>query len=97
MLNPNLASKISYERILNNFQNEAVNQSGVLLSRVPFLHLSHQFIVSSEAYNNDAAMVETRKNDEILPSENEESDSNAQCNDALLLLFFVLAITNSVD
>ena len=30
MLNPNLASKISYERILNNFQNEAVNRSGVL-------------------------------------------------------------------
>ena len=29
MLNPNLASKISYERILNNFQNEAVNRSGV--------------------------------------------------------------------
>ena len=32
MLNPNLASKISYERILKNFQNEAVNRSGVLLS-----------------------------------------------------------------
>ena len=30
MLNPNLASKISYERSLNNFQNEAVNRSGVL-------------------------------------------------------------------
>ena len=30
MLNLNLASKISYGRILNNFQNEAVNQSGVL-------------------------------------------------------------------
>ena len=25
VLNPNLASKISYERILNNFQNEAVH------------------------------------------------------------------------
>ena len=31
MLNLNLASKISYERILNNFQNEAVNRSGVLM------------------------------------------------------------------
>ena len=30
VLNPNLASKISYERILNNFQNEAVIRSGVL-------------------------------------------------------------------
>ena len=30
MLNPNLAAKISYERILNNFQNKAVNRSGVL-------------------------------------------------------------------
>ena len=30
MLNPNLASKISYERILNNFHNWAVNRSGVL-------------------------------------------------------------------
>ena len=30
MLNPNLASKISYERILNNFKNEAVKRSGVL-------------------------------------------------------------------
>ena len=30
MLNPNLAAKTSYERILNNFQNEAVNRSGVL-------------------------------------------------------------------
>ena len=30
MLNPNLASKISYERILINFQNEAVNRNGVL-------------------------------------------------------------------
>ena len=32
MLNPNLAAKISYERILNNFQNEAVNRSGVFNS-----------------------------------------------------------------
>ena len=31
VLNPNLASKISYERILNNFQNEAVNRSGVFV------------------------------------------------------------------
>ena len=29
LLNPNLASNISYDRILNNFQNEAVNYSGV--------------------------------------------------------------------
>ena len=27
VLNPNLASKISHERILNNFENEAVNLS----------------------------------------------------------------------
>ena len=30
VLNPNLTSKISYETIFDNFQNEAVNRSGVL-------------------------------------------------------------------
>ena len=30
MLNPNLASKVSFEGILNNSQNDAVHQSGVL-------------------------------------------------------------------
>ena len=39
MLNPNLASKISYERILINFQNEAVNRN-VVLSRILQLHRS---------------------------------------------------------
>ena len=32
VLNLNLASKMSYERILNNLQNEAVNRSGVLMT-----------------------------------------------------------------
>ena len=30
VLNPNLASQISYEGILNDFQNDAVNRNGEL-------------------------------------------------------------------
>ena len=56
MLNPNLATKISYERVLNNFQNEAVNRSGVYLinKAKERTKLKPRYITQNRQQNNKA-------------------------------------------